>query len=229
MDTSRRVPQLVGRKGDIVNGNINQDDRSKDSALPPRKTLPEGEQGGSVTDFQEPRKPPDDVDGDHLPLRAPRDGDDDIHHDQIVSSLDMDNQSSFQVDDDRNSPQDLLSYRRDRAGHGSLSGDDGSGLFSPQPFAAPEEELDVDGGMYEQQPLSPQSHGDRCRTRGKQQERIVRGTGLGRVKPRANSQVGLMCQRAERTIKHVLHNGLLICTAGWRLYYRTSGKRRSSR
>lgn len=187
VDNSSNVQQLIDGKPEIVGGESNQEERSNGSAQTPRKTLPtEGEQqGGSMTDFQEPREPPDDEDGDYLHLRVPRDGDDDRNRDQNVGSLDMDCQSSFLVDDDRNSP-----YRRDRAGYGSLSGDDCSGLFSPQSFASPEEEgLDVDGGMHGQ-------HGDRCSTRGKQQERIVRGAGLGRVKPRARSQVGFIYQRA---------------------------------
>lgn len=142
-----------------------------------------------MNDFQEPRKPPDDEDADYPPLRVPRDGSDDNYHDENVGSLDMDNQSSFLIDDDRNSPRGSLPYRRDRADLGSHSGDGGggSGLFSPQPFAAPGEELSVDGGIHEQQQqlLPPQSYGDRCSTRGKQQARVVRG------RARARSQVGL--------------------------------------
>lgn len=198
MNDSNRVPQFVGGKSETTKCAPNQEDRSKhDSALTARKTevSTEGEQRGSVTDFQEPRKPPDEEDGDYTPLRrVPRDGDDDNNHDEEVGSLDMDNQSSFLIDDDRNSPRGFSPYRRDRAGHGSLSGDVGSGLLiSPQPFAAPEEEEfgSVDGGMHEQQLLPPRSYGDRCSTRGKQQERVVRGrAGLGGVTPRARSQVG---------------------------------------
>lgn len=191
-NSSSRAPHLDGAKSEtVVNGESNQEGTKNDSALTPRKTIPPGgEQRGSVTDFQEPREPPDDRDGGYgLPLRVPRDGDYDKYHDQNVGSLEMDNQSSFQIDDDRNSPEGLSPYRPDRARRGSL--DDGGSLFSPQPFEAPEEGLSIDGGMHIQQPLPQQSHGDRCSTRGKQQERVVRGrAGLGRVTPRARSQVG---------------------------------------
>eukprot|EP00903_Cladosiphon_okamuranus_P015241 g14087.t1 len=195
---SSRVPQFVGGKVETTNGEPNQEDRSeRNSALTTRKTVvsTEGEQRGSATDLQEPRKPPDEKYeyGDYPPLRRePRDSDG--IHDEGVGSLDMDNQSSFLIDDDRNSPRGLSPSRRDRARHGSLSGDDGSGLLlSPQPLAAPQEgeELgSVNDGMHEQQLLPPQSSGDRCSTRGKQQqERAIRGkTGLGRATPRARSQ-----------------------------------------
>eukprot|EP00752_Nemacystus_decipiens_P005204 g4723.t1 len=192
MDNSSLVPQLDDGKGEAaVNDGSNQEDRKDDSALAPRKTRPpEADERGSVTDFQEPRKPPDDLDEGYLSPRVPGGDDDDRNHDQSVGSLDMYNQSSFQVDDDRNSPQGLSPYRPDGAGRGSLSDDDGSGLFSPQPFASPEEGLDVDGGMHNKQLLALQYNGDRCSTRGKQPGGIVRGrTEFGHVTPRARSQL----------------------------------------
>lgn len=187
MDNSNRVPQLVGGDSGTLQGN-HAGHRDNDSALTPKKAQPtEGEQQGrSVIGFQEPQKPPDDDDdGDHLHLRVPRDGEDGTNHGQNNGSLDMDCHSSFMIDDDRNSPP----YRRDRAGYGSLSGDEGSGSFSPQPFEAPGEELNVDSGMHTQQLLSPRSYGDRCSTRGNQQERVDRAAGFGGVKPRARRQV----------------------------------------
>lgn len=230
-DYSSRVPQLGGGKSEAaVNGESNQEDTKNDSAAPTRrKTIPsEGEQRGSVTDFQEPRKPPDDQDGGYLPLRAPRGGDGDSDHDQNVGSLDMDNQSSFQIDDDRNSPQGLSSYRPDRAGRGSLSGDDGRSLFSPQPFEEPEDELSIDGGMYDQHLLPLQSQGDRCSTRGNQQERAVRGGGgLGRVTPRARSQVGWFID-SRGTVKTRANARSPLCKLGWRLYHRFSARKECS-
>lgn len=197
VENSSHAQQLVGGKNEIVNGESNQEDRGKDSPLTSRKTLPtEGDHGGSVSDFQEPRKPPDDTAVDYLPPRVPRDGDNDEDQEQSVGSLDMDHQSSFLIDDDRDSPQRLLPNRQDRVGPGRLSDDDGSDLFSPQPFTAPEEELDVGGGIYDEQQeklVPPRSHGDRCRTRAKQHERTVRGVGLRRVKPQVREVRHVTC------------------------------------
>lgn len=195
--SSRAAPQLVDRQSEATNGEGSREEGREDSTLRPRKSFStEGGRAGSVADVQEPRKPPDDTDGDCLPLEIARHGDDDKNHDKNIGSLDVDCESSFLIDDDRDWAQGVSTCRRDRARHGSLSGDHGSSSFSPQPFAITEEEPHVDGGMHEQQQHLLQSHGDRCSTRGNQQERIVRGAGLGRVKPRARSQVSFVYQRA---------------------------------
>ncbi|CAN0543463.1 unnamed protein product, partial [Ectocarpus sp. 12 AP-2014] len=119
-----------------------------------------------------------------LPFRVATDGDGDNDDGaREYPSLDMNfDKAVFSPDDNRNlSPENFLG----RTGSVELS----SNLFSPQPFGAPEkEELPICDEVKLEQQLPHKPHGDRCKTRGRQKERDIRGARLRTFKPRYRSE-----------------------------------------
>ncbi|CAN0497120.1 unnamed protein product, partial [Ectocarpus sp. 12 AP-2014] len=119
-----------------------------------------------------------------LPFRVSTDGDGDNDDGaREYPSLDMNfDKAVFSPDDNRNpSPEKILG----RTGCVELS----SNLFSPQPFGAPgKEELHVGDEVQLEQQFPHKPHGDRCKTRGRQKERDIRGARSRTFKPRYRSQ-----------------------------------------
>lgn len=202
MDSSDNdVPHGVGgrtRISEVENlAGLSESEGASNNATLPRGTArrTEDEREGSETDFKARdaplRRPSNDDQDDGLPLRVPTD-DDDVNNandfNVDVASLDMDFQTAFLIGEDKSSPRDdLIPERRGRDAR--TSGDDTAGAFLPRHFSVSEEDLEVVGGVQHQLPQKP--HGDRCKTRGRGNEQIVRETRLRNLKPRAGSQVSL--------------------------------------
>lgn len=206
IDSGNNASHVVGGRTEIdevasLVGVSEHENGSNDATLPRgRARQPEDKPEGRGTDFQAQdvplrRSSNNDDDGD-LPQRVPPDDDDDNAHDLDldVASVDMDFQTTFLVGEDTNSPQDdVLSERRGRDAR--ASGDDTIGTFMPQAFSASEEELQEVGEV--QHPPPQELHGDRRRTRGRENEQIIRKKRLRRLKSRAGNQVSLAHRRTE--------------------------------
>lgn len=159
--------------------------RSYGSPAPPPRRREGTEADTSELSLRQPFNYEDQ--GEYFPLRH--------GESHSIGRLDNELEASFAEDDGRNSPQQYgsLPYRKDGVSRRRSSGrDDGHDVLTPQQFAAQEEDLDIGNGVHHHQLLPQQPHGDRCRTRGRQKERIARGTGLGPCTPQARSQVGAL-------------------------------------
>lgn len=186
MNNTSTLPQATSERCEVEESGVDVRASSHvDAGSDENTASPSTRPGAEIDSSERPLRRSSDSEGQEKYIPQP---DDEDH----VASFQNDSETSFLVDDDRNWPHDgSLPHRQDRAAHDRPGGsDDGHDVFTPKQLTEQEEGVDIRERAQHHQLLPQQPHGDRCRTRGRQKERVARGTsGLGRCTPRARSQV----------------------------------------